>query len=392
VALAIQKCNRYIGCLADDRFRRAGFAGFSRGLHQEIAVGNRISVIAPRANCTKDYAMSLQAGKKERGFTLVELLVVIAIIGILVALLLPAIQAAREAARKIQCANNIKQLGLATMNFISAKKNFPVGLQGPSVFHPGDKNYEGPVWTNLMVEVLPYIEQANLQTQFDKTVQTGNATTKNTIGPNVTNSIAAQVITNFRCPTSQLPPTNQIDGYVFGTNDYAGNGGVRIYHPTDDVTRKPNAGAKYYKGQLWNGGLFSIVERGDLGIGLKQVTDGLSKTLMYGERNHTEPEGTVARLTSYPLEGWCGWAWTKVVNSVGDNLGHSTEQINWVLPPNTTDTRLAWDRISNWGSLHNGGANFCLADGSVSFLSDSMDLTVLQALSTIQGGETDSVP
>src|SRR6476469_4181326 len=120
--------------------------------------------------------MTTRAGSGKCAFTLVELLVVIAIIGILVALLLPAIQAARAAARRTQCANNIKQLGLAAMNFISAKKVFPVGLQGPSVFHTGDAAYEGPIWTNVMVEVMPYMEQNNLQTAFDKKNPTGNAT------------------------------------------------------------------------------------------------------------------------------------------------------------------------------------------------------------------------
>jgi prepilin-type processing-associated H-X9-DG protein/prepilin-type N-terminal cleavage/methylation domain-containing protein len=327
-------------------------------------------------------------------FTLVELLVVIAIIGILIALLLPAIQAAREAARKIQCANNIKQLGLATMNFISSKKAFPVGLQGPSAFHSGVAAYEGPVWTNIMIEVLPYIEQTNLQSAFDKSVPTGNAVSKNTIAPSGTNSIASQVVVNFRCPSSQLAPHNEVGGFIFGTNDYAGNGGVRIYHPTDKTLpdTKAYSAAKYYQDQLWNGGLFNIVERGDNGTGVRQVTDGLSKTLMFGERNHFEPEGTVGRITGYPLEDWCGWAWTRVVNSVGDNLGHSSVPINYVLPPDTKQTLAAVDRICNWGSRHSGGANFCLADGSVSFYADTMDLPVLQALSTIQGGETATAP
>jgi prepilin-type N-terminal cleavage/methylation domain-containing protein/prepilin-type processing-associated H-X9-DG protein len=335
-----------------------------------------------------------RARRRRAGFTLVELLVVIAIIGILVALLLPAIQAAREAARKIQCANNIKQLGLATMNFIAAKKNFPVGLQGPSALHAGDPKYEGPLWTNLFVEVLPYIEQANLLTAFDRTVPTGNAVSKNTIAAGNTASIASQIIINFRCPSSQVPPQNQVDGFVFGVNDYAGNGGVRIYHPTDKALPDPKAyaAAKYYQGQLWNGGLFNIVERGDVGTGIRQVTDGLSKTLMFGERNHFDPDNTLTNLSSYPLELWCGWAWTKVVNSVGDNLGHSSVSINYVLPANNRSQLAVNDRICNWGSLHSGGANFCLADGSVSFYSDSMDLTVLQALSTIQGGETASAP
>jgi prepilin-type N-terminal cleavage/methylation domain-containing protein/prepilin-type processing-associated H-X9-DG protein len=348
-------------------------------------------VIAARANFTKDDFMLLHSQKKDRGFTLVELLVVIAIIGILVALLLPAIQAAREAARKIQCANNIKQLGLATMNFVSSKKDFPVGLQGPTenprAANDTDPKYAGPVWTNLFVEVLPYIEQTNLLTQFDKTVPTGNTTSKNTVAPGATTSIAAQVVVNFRCPSSQLIPQNTVSGYIFGTNDYAGSGGTRIYHPSavnDD--HKIGAGAK-----AKNDGLFNIVERGDHGVGIKQVTDGLSKTFMFGERSRDDPGGIVLAKTNYPLEGWCGWAWTSRENSVGDNLGHTAVPINYQIPQDGTATSfMAYDRISNWGSYHNGGANFCLADGSVNFIADSMDLTVLQALSTIAGGETAS--
>ncbi len=164
------------------------------------------------------------------GFTLVELLVVIAIIGILVALLLPAIQAAREAARRTQCANNIKQLGLASMNYVSARRGFPVGLQGISGC-PGGAGVDTPPYTNLMVETLPYIEESNLQTNFDKKVKTGttNPTGTNTVGG--ADSIAAQVIKTFKCPSTVLPPTNTVSGLIFGTTDYAGNGGTVIYQP-----------------------------------------------------------------------------------------------------------------------------------------------------------------
>ena len=328
--------------------------------------------------------MAFQNGPRKQGFTLVELLVVIAIIGILVALLLPAIQAAREAARRIQCANNIKQLGLASMNFVSAKKAFPVGLQGPSATHNGDPAYEGPVWTNVMVELLPYIEQSNLQTVFDKKHGTGNQAGPNTGIAGDANTVAAQVIVNFRCPTSQLPPQNTVDGYVFGTNDYAGNGGTRIYEPLSDV-RKLRAAAKSV-----NDGLFNMVERADVGIGIRKVTDGLSKTLMFGERNHEDPEFDLH--STFPLAGWSGWAWTLKYNSVGDNLAHSAVQINYTIPPGQGNGPKNYDRQCAWGSYHNGGANFCLADGSVSFYADTMDLPVLQALSTISGGETTSPP
>jgi prepilin-type N-terminal cleavage/methylation domain-containing protein/prepilin-type processing-associated H-X9-DG protein len=345
--------------------------------------------------------MIARAGRRRCAFTLVELLVVIAIIGILVALLLPAIQAAREAARRTQCANNIKQMGLAAENFISVKKEFPVGLQGPSGLHAGNAAYEGPVWTNVMVELMPYIEQQNLQSNFDKTKPTGNAAGPNTGTAGSTTSIASQIVVNFRCPSSQLIPQNNVSGFIFGTNDYAGNGGTRVYEPTSDVTRRRFAAAKPPAGAnpniiptgstvpLYNDGLFNIVERGDTGTGIKQVTDGLSKTFMFGERNRDDPGGAVGTLTGYTLDGWCGWAWTSKVNSVGDNLGHASVPINFMMPPPPTPSSNldAWDRISAWGSSHSGGANFCYADASVSFLTDSTDLTVLQALATIRGEE-----
>lgn len=335
--------------------------------------------------------LKVASPRKRTAFTLVELLVVIAIIGILIALLLPAIQAAREAARKIQCANNIKQLGLATMNFISAKKAFPVGLQGPTLLgkSPAD---DGPVWTNVMVELLPFIEQNNLQTAFDKKKGTGNSPGPNTgTGDGSTNTIAAQIIENFRCPSTVLPPQTKSPGgsltFVFGTNDYAGNGGTRIFTPA--AVNKD--GKLLVAAKSRNDGLFNIVERGDVGVGIRKVTDGLSKTLMFGERTREDPEFDRVSQT-YTLDQWCGWAWTDNLNAVGDNLGHSCVQINYTMPPGQGDKFASFDRTSSWGSHHSGGANFCLADGSVSFFADSMDLTVLQALSTIANGETASAP
>ncbi len=246
--------------------------------------------------------MTARSDRGKCAFTLVELLVVIAIIGILVALLLPAIQAAREAARRSQCANNMKQLGLAAMNFMSAKKVFPVGLQGPSISGLAPAN-DGPVWTNVFIELMPYIEQENLQANFDKKTATGNFAGNNTgLTPGLTNTIAAQIIVNFRCPSSQLVPQNTVSGFIFGTNDYAGNGGTRVFDPQADVTRRrlaaqkppasvnPNLIPPGQKVPVYNDGLFNIVERGDTGTGIKQVTDGLSKTFMFGERNRDDPE------------------------------------------------------------------------------------------------------
>jgi prepilin-type N-terminal cleavage/methylation domain-containing protein/prepilin-type processing-associated H-X9-DG protein len=320
-----------------------------------------------------------RASFRPRGFTLVELLVVIAIIGILIALLLPAVQAARAAALRTSCKNNIKQLGLACTNYLSVRKKFPVGLSGPTVVGSSGTS---KLWTNCMVELLPFIEQSSIVANFDKTGPTGNSPGPNTGNGNSNpTTVAAQVVINFRCPATTLPPQNNVSGFVFGTNDYAGNGGTRIYHPTSDPN-KPKAAAK-----IFNDGLFNIVEQNDPGISIRNVTDSLSKTLMFGERKHEDKE--FDRLyTAYPLAGWCGWAWTSVPNSVGDNLAHTAVPINYMIPAGSSGANdEVNNRLSAYGSYHPGGANFCLADGSVSFYSDNMDLQVLQALSTIQGGE-----
>ncbi len=342
-------------------------------------------------SCIKCEVRSSHGGFRHTAFTLVELLVVIAIIGVLVALLLPAIQAAREAARRTQCANNQKQLGLAALNYITGKRNFPPGLQGPYIYAKGKvyKSQGGPhdpVWTNCMAELLPYIEQQDLLANFDRTVPTSNSAGPNTGTSGDTNTIAAQVIVNFRCPDTQLPPQNEVNGYFFGTNDYAGNGGTHIYYPSDDGD--PNTpGVQAVGSKAFNDGLFNLVEPGDVGVAVRKVTDGMSKTLMFGERNHEDPEFDRIYPT-YPLAGWCGWAWTAVVNSVGDNLGHSAVPINYMIPPGKGTNDLRDKRLCAWGSFHPGGANFCKADGSVSFYADAMELNVLQALSTIRGEET----
>ena len=159
---------------------------------------------------------STYAGAKRRAFTLVELLVVIAIIGILVALLLPAVQAAREAARRSQCTNNMRQMGIALLNHHDSKKHFPEGVHIPDVNVPA----HGPAafgWGGL---ILPYLEETNLGSQYQRSIVTsGGKTLKfpdynwetavGTGGQPRAADLSATSVSTFICPSDVMGPINQ---------------------------------------------------------------------------------------------------------------------------------------------------------------------------------------
>jgi len=310
--------------------------------------------------------------RRLHGFTLVELLVVIAIIGVLVALLLPAVQAAREAARRASCSNNLKQIGLALHNYHDVQLTFPSGwLDNPLV------NEEGWGWSALM---LPYIEQGplhgNLGVNHARLVdQLSSLNGAN--GPAVA-AAARTVLKVFICPTDSghqagLVHTNRHfgGGVGFGLAGFPGNTalpGVSNYMGVaghrDVVNAAPNTGILF--GNCM-GNTTICPNQTSTAVRLADVLDGTSNTLMVGERDSRNcRSGT-----------WLGVRNTQGTNERGVSavIGHSHPKLNQKVLPATGG--IAWDEprigcAEGFSSLHPGGAQFAAADGSVKFISETI--------------------
>jgi prepilin-type N-terminal cleavage/methylation domain-containing protein/prepilin-type processing-associated H-X9-DG protein len=356
--------------------------------------------------------------RKRAAFTLVELLVVIAIIGILVALLLPAIQSAREAARRSQCTSNLKNLALAVINYQDVKKRFPMSENhdgawpvrkvnlntGANEIAPADplmaaKKVSGTGWT---VQILPFIEEQALFDQFKPYLDKPWYILKDSINadiPAVRQAIQVQpdVLvcpsdTEYKGPNPNQYPFNNTGSAgvengpaTVATTNYKGNAGDTSFaaviphttptgfwsgSPTPTVHNLDCHTAVDCVGIFWR---YTYV-RG--GVKLREVTDGLSNTLLIGEASPVD--GNSAAWSS---DG--DWAVTAI-------------QLNW-------DFRTAggcqgpegfspgangcWPNMRGFRSNHPGGVNFALGDGSVTFISDDIEQMVYRALSSKAGDE-----
>ncbi len=320
---------------------------------------------------------------KRSAFTLVELLVVIAIIGILVALLLPAVQAAREAARRVQCSNQLRQIGIALHNFHDGNQKFP------------------PIASELtymsyIAQILPYMEQGNLRDIINQDKHWSD----------VANDAAERTaIPDLQCPST----ATELGAFTGGVGDsttyvdqsplrahYVGIMGAKSACPVNATIGYPDSGYTMGKvkdvvdcgagGTADNGvivrvGITSVDRTRIRSVSMKKITDGTSKTMMVGEQS----------FSAGPSRTW-------IVGQT-DAFAYNADNVMWPLgvafredPGQPNASSGYFNNDTSLGSKHPSGAHGLLADASVQFLTDDTELNVLKAFATRGNDDTHNPP
>ena len=336
---------------------------------------------------------------RSRGFTLIELLVVIAIIGVLIALLLPAVQAAREAARRAQCTNNLKQIGLALANYESSHGRYPMGtqVQGYSILPCADS----PRGHTLFTLILPYMEQQAAYQSINFNFPAGGPAIVG--GKDVGHAGAvnrtglAPRIATYICPSDsqQTPYPLDVSFNAYSQTSYAGVSGSNdiFYYWCDcPATRSnpPDAGCDGTNINIPGDGVFHY----DKHHSIADIRDGLSNTAFVGESSRflNDPDDVFNSWTRglyFLSEARVGrpQAIASITPRFNANMVVPHPGGKW--PPYAWKTDPAAREIGQFGlrGQHPGGVNMLFGDGSVRFLKETIAPQVAQALGTRKGGE-----
>ena len=306
-------------------------------------------------------------------FTLVELLVVIAIIGILIAMLLPAVQAAREAARRLQCNNALKQCGLGVLNYESAHSRLPVGLLMDGYEVPPQQRL---VYTAQLL-ILPFVGEQVLYDQFDFNSRLFVTSNLNVI---------RQPVNSYCCPSDPNTPV-PADTTNYGHSNFVFNQG--------SVLLTKNTSLPEYTGN----GPFQW----DTSYKISEISDGLSRTAMMSELISGQAvSGSAAGTNDWDVRGMWGLQYTGAhaymhLNSPNSSAGDAPSAQNYTRCIDTPNAPCNPNSVAGNGynnshsaarSYHPGGVNVVFLDGHVSFVGDEIDYYVWQALGTSKGGET----
>jgi prepilin-type N-terminal cleavage/methylation domain-containing protein/prepilin-type processing-associated H-X9-DG protein len=317
-----------------------------------------------------------------RAFTLVELLVVIAIIGVLVALLLPAVQTAREAARRSQCQNNLKQLSLAMLNYEDTYKTLPGGV-----------GRFGCCWGTWVVRVLPYIEQGSLAGLYRNSDGNDATGPRYSQAPNPAN-VTTKRIKALTCP-SDIPnaPLNLITNHNYGVN-YGNTSFFQTPLTVGGVlTQFQGAPFSAYTGSTSGDGPVNAAEAATFGeiygrpIRMAEITDGTSNTLMASELKQGQRNA---------LHGFSWWGGgTGFVTFLAPNSSSPDVLVGGICaavdprnPPCTTTGTTTSPRMAGARSWHPGGVLAAYCDGHVGFIPNNISFVTWNAIGTSQGGES----
>jgi len=311
------------------------------------------------------------SARPRNAFTLVELLVVIAIIGVLVALLLPAVQAAREAARRSQCSNNLKQLGLAMHNYHVTFRAFP--YNGHPQVGSGSTMQRGPSW---LFRILPFMEQGNA---VDSAIDSGDWSLQDGSSPN-TALLNTLRVDGVICPSSPLPETAVWNGVELQTSSYVGIEGS-YYVGGTSVTTAPQPYHDGYGRANYNG----VVSIAEYRIAMRSITDGTSNTMMISEQSDYQIDSSNNKV-DLRSSGYWGGAW-----SCGAGARNWTQNVTTIRHPinggyGGAGNTAAYNANIPLLSAHPGGVQATFADGSVHFLPETINFATFTALADRRDG------